>query len=199
MVICTHLLFILKDNNIICALHTNLPSHSLEYFQFPPRTVQVHSTVGALGEGEGRVLYLSWDVSYVRVPRCLFLEDCKTSSQEGFLGVYYLIYWYLYVDSMMPLALFFVTFVLWQLWKWRSTHLVISWCCYGVHLHVRKHLDTGHPVPIVFSTRPPEAQMLEIDPVRLQVGLVDGYVGGQHPLKPVELLKIPRTNDIIRT
>lgn len=66
--------------------------------------MQVHSTVGALGEGEGRVLYLSWDV---RVPRCLFLEDCKTSSQEGFLGVYYSIY--LYVDSMMPLALFLVT------------------------------------------------------------------------------------------
>ena len=76
-------------------------------FNFPLRTVQVHSTVGALGEGEGRVLYLSWDVSYVRVPRCLFLEDCKASSQEGFLGVYYLIY--LYVDSRMHLALLFVT------------------------------------------------------------------------------------------
>lgn len=69
--------------------------------------MQVHSTVGALGEGKGRVLYLSWDV---RVPRFLFLEDCKTSSQEGFLGVYYLIY--LYVDSMMHLALLFVTVVL---------------------------------------------------------------------------------------
>ena len=64
---------------------------------------------------------------------------------------------------------------------------------------MRKHLDTGRPVPIVFSTQPPEAQMLEIDPVRLQVGLVDGYVGGQQPRKPVGLLKIPRTNDIIRT
>lgn len=67
---------------------------------------------------------------------------------------------------------------------------------------MRKHLDTRHNVPIVFSTQPPEAQMLEIDPVRLQVGLVDGYVGGQHPLKPVELLKIPTPItpiDIIRT
>ena len=55
-------------------LHTNLPSHTLG-------ALQVHSTVGALGEGKGRLLYRSWDV---RVP----LMGCETSSQEGFLGVY---------------------------------------------------------------------------------------------------------------
>ena len=159
-------------------------------FQFPPRTVQVHSTVGALGEGGG-----SGSVPFMGCK----LRKSSALSFSGRLQDFFTrgLPWSVLFDLSIRRfkdAFGFVVcyFVLWQLWKWRSTHLVISWCCYGVDLHVRKHLDTGHPVPIVFSTQLPEAQMLEIDPVRLQVGLVDGYVGGQHPRKPVGLLKIPR-------